>query len=308
MRRPLQLTLLLIAALSVQTWAQDAEPRPSQTHRTQVSSRQCGLGTSFNVLADSGGIWLYRDNGVPREVFFHAGELSIDHQVQPIGAADRERLRQMEEETRLLMPHVSGLAHEVIDLSYDALGGVVEILTGSWLNDRKIERLPRRASDCVDGTLGKGRREQHAFDGNFERHVEQEADTFKGSIARHMMWQIATGRAEGIDARAQAMDGQLDARLDTRARTIETRAAALCGHVQTLRRLQDALDVRYQGQPLQLLDVHPDGNLGSNLAAAREQKTRIERDAAADNALRLSHAVQPAADIDNAPAIPVIHR
>ncbi|AEQ97139.1 DUF2884 family protein [Xanthomonas oryzae pv. oryzicola] len=142
---------------------------------------------------------------------------------------------------------------EVIDLSYDALGGVVEILTGSWLDARKIERLRRRASDDVDGTLGKGRWEQHAFDGNFERYVEQEADTFKGSIARHMMWQIATGRAKGINARAQAMDGQLDARLDTRARTIDTRAAALCGHVQTLRRLQDALAVRYQGQPLRLL-------------------------------------------------------
>ncbi|UXA52658.1 YggN family protein [Xanthomonas prunicola] len=296
MLRPLQLALLLIAALSAQASAQDAESRPSQTHRAQVSSRQCGLGTSFNVLADSGGIWLYRDNGIPREVFFHAGELSIDHQVQPIGAADRERLRKMEEETRLLMPQVSGLAHEVIDLSYDALGGVVQVLTGSWLNARKIERLRRRASDYVDGTLGKGRWEQQAFDGNFERYVEQEADSFKGSIARHMMWQIATGRADGIDARAQAMDSQLDARLDTRARTIETSAAALCGHVQTLRRLQDALDVRYQGQALQLLDVDPEGNRASNLAAARKQKTLTERDTADDNALQLSHAAQPAAD------------
>ncbi|SBV51754.1 hypothetical protein XBLMG947_2544 [Xanthomonas bromi] len=89
-----------------------------------------------------------------------------------------------------------------------------------------------------------------------------------------MMWQIATGRADGIDARAQAMDGQLDARLDTRARTIETSAAALCRHVQTLRRLQDALDVRYQGQPLQLLDVRPESASDTQTTAVRTTDKR----------------------------------
>ncbi len=306
MRRSLPLALMLIATFSTPAWPQQVHPGASQTHRAQVSSHQCGLGTAFNVLADSGGIWLYRDSGVPREVFFHAGELSIDHQVQQISAADSERLRAMEQHTRALMPQVADMAHAVVDLSYDALGGVIEVLTGSSLNARKITRLRKRANDYVDGTLGKGRWDQQAFDGNFERYVEHEAEAFKGSIARHMLWQIMTGRSDAIDARAKAMDGQLDARLDARARAIEARASALCSDVQTLRALQDALDVRYQGHALQLLDAMPEDDRNTITAAARV-RTVVEKDIASDGALALPQPVKLQDGTEDAPAASVTH-
>ncbi|MBB5862697.1 DUF2884 family protein [Xanthomonas sp. 3058] len=250
---PLPRLVLLLAVLSPHAWADQTDTRDAAHHRAHVSSQQCALGTPFNVLADSGGIWLYRDSDWPREVFFHGGELSIDHKLQQISDADAQRLREMETRTRALMPQVAGIAHDVIDLSYDALGGVIEVLTGSALNARKIERMRRGASAYVDGTLGNGRWDQQAFDGNFERYVERHAEDFKGSIARHMLWQIVTGRSEGIDKRAQQMDGQLDARLDAQASTIEANANKLCPQVEALRQLQDALAFRYQGKRLQLL-------------------------------------------------------
>lgn len=193
MRSSFALVLLLIAS-SVHARGQDDDASAGgHGHRVQLSSSRCSLSTPFNVLADSGGIWLYRADGLPREIFFHAGELSVDHQLQQISADDAQRLQAMETQARQLMPQVAAIAHDVIDLSYDALGGVVEVMTGSWLNARKIERLRKRASVYVDDTLGKGRWDQQAFDGNFERYVEQEAEAFKGSIGRHLMWQIMTG-------------------------------------------------------------------------------------------------------------------
>ncbi|CAD0343002.1 hypothetical protein NCPPB940_29140 [Xanthomonas hortorum pv. taraxaci] len=244
---------LLAAVFSPHARADQTDKHDAPRHRAHVSSHQCGLSTPFNVLADIGGIWLYRDSDWPREIFFHGGELSIDHKVQQISAAHARRLWEMEQQTRALMPQVAGIAHDVIDLSYDALGGVIEVMTGSALNARKIERLRKRASAYVDSTLGKGRWEQKAFDGNFANYVEHEAEQFKGSIARHMLWQIVTGRSDGIDKRAQQMEGQLDARLDAQASTIEANANALCTQVQALRELQDALEFRYQGKRLQLL-------------------------------------------------------
>ncbi|NHF66471.1 DUF2884 family protein [Xanthomonas hortorum] len=244
---------LLAAVFSPHARADQTDKHDAPRHRAHVSSHQCGLSTPFNVLADSGGIWLYRDSDWPREIFFHGGELSIDHKVQQISAADARRLWEMEQQTRALMPQVAGIAHDVIDLSYDALGGVIEVMTGSALNARKIERLRKRASAYVDGTLGKGRWDQKAFDGNFANYVEHEAEEFKGSIARHLLWQIVTGRSDGIDKRAQQMEGQLDARLDAQASTIEAKANALCTEVEKLRQRQDALEFRYQGKPLQML-------------------------------------------------------
>jgi hypothetical protein len=273
MRPRLLLALLLCAIASVAHAQADAAGQTDHDgkhdRRPQVSSRQCGLGTDFNVLADSGGIWLYRDGGAPREIFFHGGALNVDKHVQQITAADAQRLWDMEREARALMPQVAGLAHEVADLSYDALGGVIEIMTGSWLNARKIERMRKRAKTYIDDTLGKGRWEQSAFGGNFERYVQDQAEDFKGSIARHLLFQIFTGRADNIEARGDRMGDALDARLDARSETIEAKAHALCIQVDKLRAQQDALEFRYQGQPLQML-APLDERAPVATAAARE--------------------------------------
>ncbi|MCC4597323.1 YggN family protein [Xanthomonas campestris pv. phormiicola] len=270
MRRSWPFLLLLLSAFGAPAQAEAAGEVGKHGHRPQLSSRQCGLGTPFNVLADSGGIWLYRTGGSPREIFFHGGALSVDHTLQQISAGDAQRLQEMERDIRVLMPQVAEIAHAAVDLSYDALGGVVEVLTGSWLNARKIERLRKRANAYVDGTLGKGRWEQDAFGGNFGKYVEVEAEAFKGSIARHMLWQIATGRADAIDARAARMDGALDARLDAQGEAIEAKAEGVCSTVAKLRRLQDALEFRYQDQPLRMLAPAQDDGSGAGIDVAAD--------------------------------------
>ncbi len=252
--------LLLLAASSGPAWADQGDDAGKHDHRPQVSSRQCGLSTPFNVLADTGGIWLTRSDGEgPREIFFHAGELSVDRQVQQIGDADAQRLLEMERETRALMPQVADLSHEVVDLSYDVLGSVVEMLTGSAGNARKIERLRTHANAYVDGTLGKGRWDQEAFDDRFEDYVETQAESFVGSITRHVLWQVMTGRGDAVAERADRMDAALEARLDARSKGIETKAQALCARVARLDQLQQALEYRYRGQPLRLLAANQDG-------------------------------------------------
>ncbi|MCI2260505.1 DUF2884 family protein [Xanthomonas indica] len=256
---------MLFAASSGPAWADQDDDGGKHDHRPQVSSRQCGLSTPFNVLADSGGIWLTRSGGDgPREIFFHAGELSVDHRVQQVGDADAQRLLEMERETRALMPQVADLSHEVVDLSYDVLGSVVEMLTGSAGNARKIERLRTHANAYVDGTLGKGRWDQDAFDDRFEDYVETQAERFVGSITRHVLWQVVTGRADAIGDRAERMDAALEARLDARSKGIERKAEALCARVTRLDALQQALEYRYRGQPLRLLAATHDGASGQN--------------------------------------------
>jgi hypothetical protein len=245
--------LLLFAVSAVHAQADDAVENDKHSRRPRVSSQQCGLSTPFNVLADNGGIWLYRGSGSPREIFFHGGELSVDHKVMQISADDAQRLLEMENQTRALMPQVANLAQDVINLSYDAVGGVVEIMTGSGMNARKIERMRQRANDYVAGTLGKGRWDQDAFDGNFDNFVQKQAEEFEGSIKRHLLWQIFTGRADKIDARADKIGDELDVRLEDQSTAIEAKANALCTQVDALRQLQGALEFRHDGQPLQML-------------------------------------------------------
>jgi hypothetical protein len=256
MRLPALLAAILLCPPAIAAASDAASTsHDAHGHRPSLSSTQCGLSTGFSVLADSGGIWLYRDTGTPREIFFHDGALSVDQQVRATSAADAQRLRALEAGARALMPQVAGIARDVVDISYDALAGVIDVMTGSTLNAWKVQRSRKRALAYVDATLGKGRWDQTAFDGNFERYVEQQAETFKGSIGRHLLWQVATGRADAIEARADRMGDTLDARLEERSRQLEAKALALCDQAQALRQLQDALDYRYHGEPLPILGV-----------------------------------------------------
>lgn len=233
----------------------------------ELSSRQCGVSTPYNVLVDSGGIWLRQPGQVPAEIFFHDGELNIDRKPVPLSAADAQRLRQLEWGTRQLVPAVAGLAGEVVDITFDAFGATVEILSGSKGKARQVARLRDDAHQYVDRTLGRGIWEQADFGDGFEQRVEQAAESMADSLARGVMWSMFTGGAQRMEARANKVEAQLERSMETRAQALEAHAQSLCTQVLALDQLQQALEVRYQGQPLGMLVVDRD----DDAPAPREQ-------------------------------------
>ncbi|MCC4615135.1 YggN family protein [Xanthomonas campestris pv. asclepiadis] len=247
MRLPTVLApLLLLAACSAQ----------AATARPQVSAEQCEVSTSYDVLADSGGIWLRRKQGVPREIFFHGGELNIDRQPQPVSAADAQRLRDLEQGARALMPAVTAIARSVVDISFDALAGVVQMLTDSTRQERKVERLRGTALAQVDATLGRGRWEQALFDERFQASVERAADDLAGSLTRSVMWTVMTGRATQLERRGEQLDARMEQQMQARSQALEAQAQTLCTQAQALYGLQQALEYRFQGERLQMLELN----------------------------------------------------
>ncbi|WP_164136219.1 DUF2884 family protein [Stenotrophomonas maltophilia] len=245
----------------------------------KLRADQCGIHTDYDVLVDSGGIWLRHGPQAPHEVVFHDGVLSLDDTVVPVSEADAARLRQMEAGARQLMPAATALAHEVSGLSFDVLDGVYESLTGT-ANSRKIRRLRRQADDWIGGTLGKGYWEQAVFGPGFEAKVQDMAESLSASIARSMLWQIFTGRGDAMEARADRLDARMEQQLEGRAERIEAQAQSLCPLVQSLADTHDALEVRYQGQPLRLLErgesvrvEHGDGS-GLHVSAGPDERPR----------------------------------
>ncbi|WP_127169860.1 DUF2884 family protein [Xanthomonas sp. BRIP62415] len=246
MRLPTVLApLLLLAACSAQATAA----------RPQVSAKQCDVRTSYDVLADSGGIWLRRKQGIPREIFFHGGELNIDRQPQPVSAADAQRLRDLEQGARALMPAVTAIARSVVDISFDALAGVVQMLTDSRRQERKVERLRGTALAQVDATLGRGRWEQALFDERFEASVERAADDLAGSLTRSVMWTVMTGRTAQLEQRGEQLDARMEQQMQARSQALEAQARTLCTQAQALYGLQQALEYRFQGERLQMLEL-----------------------------------------------------
>ncbi|WDS34712.1 DUF2884 family protein [Pseudoxanthomonas sp.] len=263
---PLLLSMLCATAAA---HAADPSPQPQDGRHdgVKLSSDQCGLSTPFNVLVDSGGVWLYREQGVPKEIFFHGGELSVDRKVRQVTAADAQRLWQMEDQARALMPQVAGIARDAIGITFDALSSVVEALTGSARKARKVDKQRDDALDYINGTLGTGRWDQEVFDDGFEKRIEDAAEEMAGMLARSVLWQTFTGRAEAMEARADRMDAEMDARMEAKSNALEAKAAALCPTVRSLYALQDALEYRYDGQPLRMIEMDDDASNNQKIAA-----------------------------------------
>lgn len=262
--RPRHLLFVVLLLVITTGNAQPADSEPGH-ERLQLSSRQCGLSTPFNVLADNGGIWLYRQRGTPREIFFHAGKLSIDHSLQQITVEDARRLSAMEQQIRELMPQVTAIAHSMVNLTFEALGASAQAISGADQAPRKLRRQHTAALKYVDSTLGKGRWEQQVFDQKFEARIQDAVASYARSLVGNALWQVVSGRSEHMEARLEQLEDQLDQRMAAHTTVLTAKAQALCSQVAALRQLQDGLQLRYQDQPLQMLVSVQDDDPGSAL-------------------------------------------
>lgn len=227
-----------------------------EVHAPKLSSQQCGVSTPYNVLVDTGGIWLRQPGAVPAEIFFHKGELNIDRQPVAVSAADAQRLRQLESGTRQLVPAVAGVAGDVVDITFDAFAATVEIMSGSRGKAREVEHLRKDAHSYVDRTLGRGIWQQDQFEQGFEQRIEQTVESMAGSLARGVMWSMFTGGARRLEARADRVEADLERKMDLRSKALEANAQVLCTQVFALEQLQRALEVRHQGKPLTLMTIN----------------------------------------------------
>ncbi|MDC7808153.1 DUF2884 family protein [Luteimonas sp BLCC-B24] len=254
------LALVLVAGLAHASGDEAAAP---------LSADRCAVSTPYNVLVDTGGVWLYRGQGRPQEIFFHDGTLSVDRTVQTVSTADAQRLRQLESGARALMPDVAEVARQSAGLAFEALAGVVEAMTGSARQVRQVERFHADTTAHIDRTLGRGRWDQDVFGPGFEARIEAVAERMNGSLGRSVMWQVITGRAARMDARAERLDAELTRRIDARSAELERRVDALCAQVQALHALQAALEYRFEGERLVMLAPAAEGaNARSGASAA----------------------------------------
>jgi hypothetical protein len=221
----------------------------------QFSSQQCGFSTPYDVIVDRTGVALTRSAGTPRTVFLQDGRLQVDGVAQPLGSADAQRLRQMEQGAQALMPEVAGIARETVGITFDAFGGVVEAITGSRSKARKIDRHRDAALAHLDRTLGKGQWQKEPFDKAFEADVSAAAEEMAGALTRGVMFAVFTGGADDLEKRTDAMEKDMERRMEARGKALEAKAEALCTQVKALDTLEQQLDYRLPGgKRLELLE------------------------------------------------------
>ncbi|CCP09315.1 hypothetical protein SMSKK35_2364 [Stenotrophomonas maltophilia SKK35] len=177
------------------------------------------------------------------------------------------------------MPAATALAHEVSGVTFDALDAAFEAITGKSRN-RQMRAMREETQRWIDASLGRGYWEQETFGDGFDAHIDQMAETMAASMTRSVLWQVFTGRAGAMERRADRLDAEVDRRMEARSQQLEAKAMALCPLVQSLAAAHDALEVRYQGQPLRLLErgeslrvEHGNGS-GLHVSAGPDERPR----------------------------------
>jgi hypothetical protein len=258
--RHASLLLLILAAAPVLAQAGD------HGKGVTLSSDQCGFSTPYDVRISPAGLQLDRKDDSPRTVFLHDGTLRVDGQLVQVDPADAERLRRIEATSREMLPQIDLIAREAVGISFDALAGAMQVMTGDARKTKQLDAYRKRALAHLDHTLARGVWEQAAFEAQFEAEIEQAAEEMAGAMTRGVLWTVFTGGAGRMERRAEALEKELDARIEARSEALETQAQALCVKVQALDALQRELDVRVQGRPLELLKVKASKSKGQDAA------------------------------------------
>lgn len=222
----------------------------------------CRVDSPYTLRVDAGGLRLDDAGQAPHRVEIHDGTLRLDGAPQPVSAADAARLRGIEAGTRALLPDVAAIARETINISFDAVGGVGEAMTGSRRQARQIEALRARALDHVARTLDRGVWEPDAFGERFEAEVEAAAEAMAASLSPgRMLWMAFTGGIGRMERRLEKMEADLERGIAAREATLEAHTRALCARLEGLHGLQRSLEFRLDdGRPLRLFDFEPGGD------------------------------------------------
>ena len=215
----------------------------------------CDVHSDYDFALTQKSVVFTRRHGSPQTVLMRQGRLFIDDRWVEVSPADGKRLARYEREARAAMPMAAQIGRDAATIAFTALGEVARGFsddpaeTGKKLEQAKVD-LDRALARSISPTrfssaeLGKGIGE--AVSGVVPRLV---GDIVGGALRAALTGN--TGQLEKLDD----LDARIDAIVGPRAKALERNAETLCLKLQDLDRIDDALEYRHQGKPLDLLRV-----------------------------------------------------
>jgi hypothetical protein len=221
----------------------------------------CSFSSDYDLQVEANGLAFTRSNGHPVDIFMHDGTLRVDGRSMAVSAADADRLRAYEQQVRELVPEVTAIARDGVDIGYSALTTVVATLAENGdERTRLLHELHDRHSEAlqhIDGTLGHGMWKAGDDGVLFGDNMQKTVGDLVSSVTADVVKDALSGdssRLAALQARTDALDTTLDKAIDAPADRLGQRAEALCPHFSQLQQLQQQFQFRLpNGERLQLI-------------------------------------------------------
>ncbi|HEX7813572.1 DUF2884 family protein [Dyella sp.] len=221
----------------------------------------CGYSTDYDVHIRANGIAFDREKGTPQHVFMHGGAIDVDGRPIAVSSDDAVRLQQFEGQVRGLLPEVTSIARESLDIGFGALTTVAATFSEDP-GERKamLDKINAKRAQAL-AEIDKGMAQGVWRHDDMERSVEDGITTAVSELVSSVTGSAVSAalsgdqaKVEALEARADSLDKSINKEVDARAEQLGKRAQALCPRVQQLDQLQKQFAFRLNdGSSLNLL-------------------------------------------------------
>ncbi|MEJ7746943.1 MAG: DUF2884 family protein [Luteimonas sp.] len=224
----------------------------------QAREISCNVESDYDFALTERSVVLTRDSGMPRTILIRQGKLFIDDTWVALSAADRTRISTYERDARGVMPLAQQIGRDAADIAFTTLG---EVAAGFSSHPAQTRAKLAKARVQLDARLARSVNANH-FNGDdlgegIGAAVKDALPTLMGDIVGGAI-RAAFGGDVAQLKRMENMEKLIEARVEPRAKALERNAELLCNKMEALDRIDNALEYRYNGQPLNLLEVRPD--------------------------------------------------
>jgi hypothetical protein len=215
----------------------------------------CDVHSDYDFALTQKSLILTRKSGTPRTVLMRQGRLFVDDRWVAVGAADRERLAEYEKKARETMPLAARIGRDAATIAFTALG---EVAKGFSRDPERTEARLRDAREQLDRSLARSvsptRFNSADLGKGIGDAVGEAVPLLVGDIVGGALRAAFSGDTERLEQLDQ-LDTRIDAIVEPRAKALERNAETLCRSMRALDVLDDALEYRHDGKPLDLLRV-----------------------------------------------------
>jgi hypothetical protein len=215
----------------------------------------CDVHSDYDFALTSKSVILTRKDGAPKTVLMRQGRLFIDDRWVEVGAADRERLSDYEREARAMMPLAAKIGQDAADIAFTALG---EVAKGFSLDPGATDAKLAQARADLDRSLARSISATHFNSTELGKGIGEAVagvvPRLMGDIVGGALRAALSGDSSRLE-RLDNLDARIEALVEPRAKALERNAETLCSRMRALDRIDDALDYRHEGRPLDLLRV-----------------------------------------------------
>ncbi|MEL0067026.1 MAG: DUF2884 family protein [Gammaproteobacteria bacterium] len=197
-------------------------------------------------------------------------QLFIDDQVQALTSEQQKLVDDYADNIRILIPEITSIAVEGINLGIDAASLAIGTLLGEGDPDylefvQRLQDLGDKIVAKIDSDNFDSRELERAFEDDFENEIEAFIDETMNELTPRLMAKVMTaaltdGGTSDFEMRAESMEADIEAMVEPRAEMLEQRAEELCTIITQLDTIENQL-VESGLEKMDLIKANGDGSI-----------------------------------------------